>query len=174
MILVSSVSDLIIEILLRYKQSNMYVSHIYTIVEFVLISLFFVKTISPSRLVMAIYSVLGIFLVLAFYELFSDNEDSSDELSTTAEAITFIIYSLCTFYYMLQHPEQKNIFNIPLFWLNTAILLYFSGNLFLFLFGTYLEKHYHQTFVELWGIHAVMNIIFYILITVGFWKTKAR
>lgn len=171
---ISAITEIIIEILRSYDINNMYVTHVYTILEFVLISLFFARAIKPSKLIYAILAVALVFLYISGYELFHDPEDTSDEISTTTEAIVFIIYSLSTFYYMLQHPGQSSVFSIPLFWFNTGILLYFSGNLFIFLFSNYLQAHSQQVYSELWGIHSVLNIVFYILISIGFWKTKER
>ena len=174
LIIVSAITELTNEILHHYSVNNMYVTHVFTSLEFLLISLFFIKTISPSKLNYILFGIIIIFFAISGYEFYYDEKNTLDEISTTTEAILFIIYSLGTFFYMLQNPGQQSIFSIPLFWFNTAILLYFSGNLFLFLFTNYLVEHSGETFYELWGIHSVLNIIFYILISVGFWKTKER
>lgn len=174
LIIISALTELTNEVLHRCNVNSMYVTHVFTSLEFLLISIFFIKTISPSKLNYLLGGIIVVFFGISGYELLSAAENTLDEISTTTEAILFIIYSLGTFFYMLQNPGQQSIFTVPLFWFNTAILLYFSGNLFLFLFTNYLVAHSGENFYELWGIHSVLNIIFYILISVGFWKTKAH
>jgi hypothetical protein len=44
--------------------------------------------------------------------------------------------------------------------------------LFLFVFNTYIEKHLTKVHHELWGINSSLNILFNLLITIGFWKTR--
>lgn len=153
--------------------NNMYVFHIYTVVEFIFISLFYIKFISPSRFIIVIRILIFLFIGIAAFDYFKE-KNTMDDLSTTIESILFMLYSIVGFYTLLQNPVQYRVVDIPFFWFNTAILLYFAGNLFLFIFSSYIERHSHRVFSEVWAIHSIMNIIFYVLISIGFWKTKDR
>ncbi len=160
-------------IFLKKKINNMVLYHAYTVLEFSLYSLFFIKTITFRGTAVFIFVLLFLFFGIAIFE-FLKGSDVLNDLSTTVESILLIVYSIIAFYWLLQHPAQARIVAVPLFWQNTAILLYFSGNLFLFIFSNYIERHSNKVYYELWGIHSVLNIIFYLLISTGFWKTKAR
>jgi hypothetical protein len=170
---VSAFSDLVGYTLKMQGVNNMFVFHIYTVVEFTLISFFYIKVIGNTNITRFIFALIFIFLGIAIYD-FINNMNRLDDLSTTTESIIVMLYAIFGFSSLLKNPVQSRVIAIPLFWFNTAFLIYFAGNLFLFIFSNYLQNHYKRQFDELWGIHSVMSIIFYLLISTGFWKTKAR
>lgn len=170
---VSALSDFVSYTLKMQGVNNMFVFHIYTVVEFTLISLFYIKVNDNLKITRLIYGLIVIFLGIATYDFIS-NMNRLDDLSTTTESIIVMLYAIFGFASLLRNPIQSRVIAIPLFWFNTAFLIYFAGNLFLFIFSNYLQSHYKGQFDELWGIHSVMSIIFYLLISTGFWKTKAR
>jgi len=96
-----------------------------------------------------------------------------DNISSAVESIMLMLYSLLGFYYQITRPMYSNILRTPLFWFNTAILIYFSGDLFLFIFTNYVRSHLASFSYALWDIHSFVNILFYILVSIGFWKTKS-
>ncbi len=169
----SFITETIALILNERNMNNMYVYRIYTVLEFALISLFYILILSSSRFKPFIIATISFFTVFGIYD-FLNHSDTMDNIATTMESIIVIIYSILGFHSMLKNPVHTRVRSIPLFWFNSAFLLYFAGNLFLFIFCSYILRHHHRTFNELWGIHSVMNILFYVLISVGFWKTKAR
>lgn len=172
-VVASALSDVIAFVLQRQDINNMFLFHIYTVVEFTLISLFYVKVISNPRITPFIIGALFPFLCVAVYE-FITNRNGLDVICTTTESIVLMLYAILGFSSMLKNPVQSRVVAIPLFWFNTAVLLYFAGNLFLFVFSNYMQSHFGNQFNGLWRIHSVMSIIFYLLIGTGFWKTKAR
>jgi exosortase/archaeosortase family protein len=169
----SAFSDMIGSILRRNSINNMFVFHIYTVVEFTFISLFYIKIVSDERLKRFIIGLIFLFIGIAIFD-YIKHRDQLDDLSTTTESIIVMLYAILGFSYMLKNPIQSKVFAIPLFWFNTAFLIYFAGNLFLFIFSSYIQSHFQRQFYELWGIHAIMSILFYLLMSTGFWKTKAR
>jgi hypothetical protein len=67
-----------------------------------------------------------------------------------------------------------NLLNTSFFWINIAILIYFAGNLFLFLFSNHLQKNNWEQYLAVYNIHSVTNIMYYILISIGFWKAANK
>jgi len=127
---------------------------------------------SKIKILIKVFFIL--FLGIAGYDLYLNGLNSMDNLSLTTESVLLMLYSLIAFFHLIQNPVYPNILKAPLFWFNTAILLYFSGNLFLFVFSNYLQSHYAKVSPALWGIHSLLNIVFYFLIRLGFWKTAAK
>lgn len=169
----SVAADFISAVLRKNHMSNMPVFHIYTAVEFTLISFFYIKVIGNKNFTRAITVLIFLFLILAGYEFWT-KMNKMDDLSTTTEAFIVMFYAVLGFSLLLKNPVHAKVTVIPLFWINTAFLLYFAGNLFLFIFSSYIQQHFKQEFNELWSIHSVMSMVFYSLITIGFWKTKER
>jgi len=149
-------------------------SRIQGIAEVILLSLFFSQVFSSSKITLLIKLFVYVFFGIAAFDLYLNGFNSIDNISLTAECILLMIYSLFAFFHLLQNPVYDNILSAPLFWFNTAILTYFSGNLFLFVFSNYLENHFAKVSPALWGIHSLLNIVFYFLISTGFWKTATQ
>ena len=57
-----------------------------------------------------------------------------------------------------------------MFWINTAILIYFSGNLFLFIFNTYLVSVLKDDLVVYWSFHNLLYLIKNVLFAIGLWQ----
>ncbi len=171
---ISPLFDLTGFILKKNGISNMLVFHIYTIIEFILISVFYSKVISNPKITLYIITIVVLFLGVAGFDLLN-KLTLMDDFSTTTESIIVMLYAIFGYSLLLKNPIQSKVFAIPLFWFHTAFLLYFAGNLFVFIFSSYLQQHYKQNlFQEIWGIHSVMSMILYLLIATGFWKTKTR
>lgn len=152
----------------------MFVFHIYTVFEFTLISIFYIKVISNPKITSLIVGLILLFLIVATFD-FLKKIKHLDDFSTTTESIIVMLYAVFGYFLLLKNPVQTRVISIPLFWFNTAFLLYFAGSLFLFIFGNFIQHHYKKgVFHEIWAIHSVMGLTLYILISIGFWKTKAR
>lgn len=155
--------------------NNTHIFHFFTIAEFTLISLFysffFKKYFNP----VLIYLIIPVFLVIAYIDYRLNGLNSMDNFSTSIESIVLIFYSLFFFYYVLKNLVFENLLATPVFWLNTAVLFYFSGNFILFIFSNYMAKSDPMKYMLLWGIiHTFFNVLYNVLLSVGFWKTRAR
>ena len=174
LVTVSAVIEIIARFHPKNHHSNHYIYNIYTVIEFCLISFFFIKIISQPKLVLIIKIFIILFLGVTAFDLISNGYESMGNLSTTTESILFILYSSSFFYLLMKNPIHVNVLAIPAFWLNAAVMLYFSGNLFLFIFSNYLELHSEKVLVELFTVHSILNILSYSLISIAFWKTKRQ
>lgn len=171
-------ADLLTEIMVHlfrsYHVNNLFVLRIYTVIQFVLLSVFYSKVLSLSKLSFFINIFNFILLSIALIDLYKNGIETTDDLTLTTASILLMIYSLFTFFHMMQNPVHANILSAPLFWFNTAVLLYFSGGLILFIFNSYILKHSYKMHHELWGINSLLNIVFNLLMAIGFWKTKHK
>jgi hypothetical protein len=93
--------------------------------------------------------------------------------SMSVECIVPACYALYVFYYFMQQTEYENVRLLPVFWINSAVLVYFLGNLLLFLFNDYFAATAPVSYVILWSvIHTFFNVFFNGLISVAFWKAQ--
>lgn len=163
-----------INIILSTRSINsMFLINSFTILEFSLLSIFylrFFKGYYPPKL---FYVLIVLFTCLVIFSSFFINEITViDGLSYSVESLIFMAYSLFAFYLILKKLLFQHLLESPFFWINTAILIYFSGNLFFFLFSTYLQKFNIKDFGTFYALHSVLNITYYILISIGFWKVN--
>jgi hypothetical protein len=156
-----------------FKQTNILLYNCYILVQgaLICISYYYSSKHKPlkilSLLIGPTYTIVGSVII------FKSQNQSLNSFVFTFESIIIIVLSLMAFYLQLKHLETDNILAYPNFWFNTAFITYFTGNVFLHLFSTYLQEHALYTFYELWGLwHSLLNILFYSLISIGFWKIK--
>ena len=172
LILISLITELISLILLYNYINNMFVFNIYGIIEVILLIEFYKRFLNQFFQSKVHLILIALFTLLFVYNTFLSHKFKNiDIISTSIESIIFILYALISFYFILKNLVFENLYHTPFFWINTAFLLYFSGNLFLFTFSSYLENH-ESTYVKLYLIHSILNILTYILISIGFWKIK--
>jgi len=154
---------------------NLWVFHIYTILESFLL-LYYFKLILINKSVNTIIRVLlwafPLFCVVNF--LFLQSLYNFNTYTRPVEAIIFI--SLCGVYWWQGNEEDSEISwgNIPNNWIITGLMLYFAGALFLFLLAKYIltGEANRKVWNLVWDTHATLLLIMYLLMSVGFMKCK--
>jgi hypothetical protein len=168
---------LIIEIfswlLAQHNYNNMIIFNLFTLVEFFFIMLFFKIFFDQFSRTKLHFIIMILFFFLVLYTGFiSEAFRLFDNLSVSIESIIFIIYSLISFFFIMKNLIYDNLLVAPFFWVNCGILIYFSGNLFYFAFSNYLQKNTEQSLLQLSVIHSIFNILYYVTLTIGFWKAR--
>lgn len=158
-------------LILYFKTSNIVLYNYFILIETILLYFYFGHIQSNIiRLISTIFLIF--FILISSYELVINSIKSMNAVSFTLQSIYSIVFSLLAFHHILKEQKYNNILKASVFWINSAILLFFTGNLFLHLFSKYLQEHALNAFFELWAFHSFFNIVFYSLISIGLWKTK--
>lgn len=139
---------------LKYR-NNVWIGHIYTIIEFFLISSFF-YLIFKSRLLKKIVLLLMIIFapVVVLNKIFLESFHAIDNYSLTLSSIILLAISSM---YFVEYITNNMIVNFKdyRFLLSIGFMIYFGGNLFIFALSN-----------EVKGIWLVHNIIYIILILI--------
>ena len=85
------------------------------------------------------------------------------DLFRTVESLVLIGFSVLFFFNALRYLEVKRIERTFPFWISGAVLLYFTGNLLLNIFGSYIAETSDKVYYTVWTIHTIFNMILYIL-----------
>ena len=155
--------------------NNLWVIHIYTILESFLL-LYYFKLIISNKITNSIIRILlwtfPLFCVINF--LFLQSFYSFNTYARPIEAIIFI--TLCAVYWWQENQEdsEKSWGNIPNNWIVTGLMLYFAGAFFLFLLAKYIMTGVanKKAWNLVWDTHATLVLIMYLLMAVGFVKCK--
>lgn len=154
-------------------QSYNLVQNIFTFIEFFLFTFIFYKTIGTilaSRTIL-VFAILYVFLT-ALVLFVSKSPFEQNNILSPAEAL---ILSGCSIYFFYRIDADLHIPRLGehnLFWLNSAVLIYFGSSFILFLFDGYLEKFGETTFKFLWSLHLLINILYNTLLGIAIWKRK--
>jgi hypothetical protein len=76
-------------------------------------------------------------------------------------SVCFIIISVTYFFVLIQQLPTESITKLPMFWINTAYLIYQSGTFFTYLATDYLINVLRDNLIAYWFIHNLMGLLFY-------------
>ena len=167
----SLLSDNLITFLGDTNESKI-IPRFWTLIEFTLLSLFFVYIMRRRNVRRIILLMLIPFLGICVLDYSITGLNQRDELALGVESLLLIVYSMSMLYFFLKDAEYANILTRGEFWIISGILLYFGGNIFVFLSNSYVNAKSVASGYWFWALHALVCVIFYIISTVGLWKAK--
>lgn len=173
-VLIGALTEVLNQISVYDNEENMFWMNIYTLLEGIGISLFFITTDKFSKPEKNLIRLFILLLCIAFlaYMTIEERWGKMSPITTTLESVFVILLSLKLFWNILFRQQIENLSRNPIFWINTALILYFSGSIFLFIFSEYLVQNDPNAFLQIWGLHSVFNIAFNVLLTIGFIHSK--
>lgn len=91
--------------------------------------------------------------------------------SYTLVAQSIIVITLCIyyFYWLLQELPAAQLHKLPMFWVNSAYIIFYSANLFLFVFTSYLVHVLNSQLLVYWTLHNIIGIIQASMMIVALW-----
>jgi hypothetical protein len=147
----------------------------YTLLECTLISLFYYRFLRQDLKAGIIKIITALFIVASLVGVYVFDLQKADFYARAVESFIFTTYCLFLYYYVLKNLVFDSLLDSPIFWINTAILLYFSGNLIIFIFSEYIARHQTDSYMLLWqSIHTFFNVSMNILFGIGFWKLRTK
>jgi hypothetical protein len=171
-ITVNGLVNLVTSILARSGNNNMPVFHLFTIIELVLLSLFFSSIYNSKHYSIISYIVLAVFLVFAMLNsLFLQNIYMFNTYTRSLEAIIIICYCLWFFYYLISQETRPNN---SLIWYTAGIFIYFSTSFIIFIMSNIALKLDKEQDWIMWHIHGSMVLLMYLFITKGLSIGKHR
>ena len=160
-LLISFIIFYIANIIADKGKNNQFLYHLFSLLQFYILLFYFRKILvikSPLKILIIIYPIFFFINIFYFDGLCVFN-------STTASfnCILFI-YLTIRYYFSIINYKGSIILNRNFnFWTATAILIYSSGSLPIFIFYKYAPS-YKEFFVEFWKIQVVILAIKYSLI----------
>ncbi|ATL48861.1 hypothetical protein COR50_17755 [Chitinophaga caeni] len=156
------------------NSNNLPILHVYTVVEFVLLSWFYALVLPSKTLKRVILILAGLFIIFGFVNaLYLQSIYVFNSNTRPVAALLLIVYSLL--YLIASSPLEHQLrwSEIPANWANAGILIYFSAALSQFAFSNLVEaKAPHEVVLLIWNLHGTFVILMYILISISFYKCK--
>ena len=150
--------------LAAFKERNLFLSHYYFILQFVILSLFYRSLFTkPQKRLVDILLVL-IITILGFQ--FAILPELYFKFNTTEVFMTsspIIVYSVIHLYNSLSKPSKYMYINI-------GVLVYLTISTLIFILGDYLSEVSYEAGKNIWFINKVMYASYLILIFIEWWK----
>ncbi len=118
-----------------------------------------------------VYIALGLVYILFFIaELSVYSHKQLNSYSITLTSLIFIFFSVRYFYFLMRDLPTDQIQRLPMFWVNTGVLTYFAGGLFLFAMRNYVITVFNDNQTTYWSFHNFLNIVKNLLFAVALWQ----
>jgi len=158
------------------SKSNLFLGHLHTVVEFALLlnayRLYFSK---PGSKQWAWWLVVGVFALMAFANvLFLQDLWMYNTYIKIIESLVFISLALWYYFQLAREMKVARLEREPMFWLSTAIIIYFSGSFFIHTYSNYMLFYSLNLGVRIWFIHAIFFILFNMLVSMAYWTNPKK
>lgn len=171
-LLISAFTDCINLFFRRNHLPTAILFHIYTVLEFFVLALLYKHLFHKERIKKNINIIILLFFVFKILDItFFTSIWESDTLAMTLESVLMIIFGILYFDQVLKEMVIPNLEKYPVFWINSGILIYFSGSLFLFLFSDFIFST-QTSYWSFWSIHSTLTITKNALFSIGLWLQK--
>ncbi len=159
-LLVSGCVNAIAVYMAKHRMNNLPLLHLYTIIEFAFISLFYFTVFEKTAIKNTILRLIPVFTGLCVLNaVFLQSIYVYNSYPHSVEALLIMGYSIL---YLFQSSKTNtnatSWVNNPVSWVNTGILQYFSGALFLFAFSNLITANVHINAI-IWCVHATLVLI---------------
>jgi hypothetical protein len=171
--ILSVITQVVSYILWDHRINNLPALHIFTILEYLLVLWYF------SRLLNDFFPKWSWLFLAAAFPLYSIADsiwiepiNTFNSYSRTVEALIIIFLSVCWFVKNLTFSDTGKPMQTSSRYIVSGFLIYFTGSLVLFSFGNYINKLMINLVINIWMLHTLLDLILYLLITIGLWKQR--
>ena len=156
------------------KKSNLFVYHFYLPIEVLLLGNIYKIWLRGYWKKALIETLIWSFVLFAILNtLFFQGLDQMNTHALFVAGSMLIIFAIAYFYRVLDEMKEEALEKSPAFWINTAVLLYYSGSLLILtmtrlLSAEAIKAYYH----DIWFFHSCFNILMYGLFALGLWMKE--
>lgn len=141
----------------------------FLIMEFCTLLLIYARLLNLQSRIWLILATI-IYFTIFIAELYFSSKTEINSYSLTYTSLLFLFFSVRYFYFLLRDLPTDKIQRLPMFWINTGVLIYFAGGLFLFAMRNYLIEAFHDNQTMYWSFHNFLNIVKNLLFAVALWQ----
>lgn len=147
----------------------------FTVLEGIIICyIYYIELLESKFRALALFALGFLLFSASYFFVVKHLLTERDNTVSTVEAVLIVILSGLYFYKLTLDNRFPKLETYYFYWINFAFLLYFGGAFLLFMNTDFIEKSSPTTVYTLWGLHQALNIISYILLSVGIWKLKQK
>lgn len=171
LIITVAIIELLAIILAKYGINNLFLFHLYSFIEFGVISMIYYQLIRNTQQRKFILYFLVVFQGFSLLNLlFFEKITGFNSFQRNIEAIILMFYF---FFYLFEISKLKHEYSLrnPFFILTFGFIIYFVGTLSLFVYANQIIQGTDNSY---WLIHSVLNIFLNGIYTIALWKGRIR
>jgi len=156
-------------ILFEVKVTPNYASTLYHIFELPLLATIYYLATNRTIPRTSVIVIGAAYVLFGMWNLIFIQKQNINSYTLVVESIIIIFYSLYYFYWLIEKLPTTQLHRLPMFWLNSAWIFFFSGNLFFFVFISYLVNVEKNDLLVYWTLHNILKAIEVLMIVSALW-----
>jgi len=163
--------DIIAKILALNSLTNLPLLHLYTLIEFITISLFYRSILNIGKERFQYFNrfiLLGVILIIG-NTIFIQDIMAHNNLAKSFTNLVAITYSLFFIKDQISGNNETSNNNSDS-WINSGFLIYYMGIFLVFLLSDYLLRTNSKLLVDIWTINISLNNFLIIMVLIGTFK----
>ncbi|SNR64723.1 hypothetical protein [Hymenobacter mucosus] len=156
--------------------SNLFMWPIYIGVEFALLVWMYSLIIKNNVLLkfrwVVVATMIGMLTIEEIGRL--GQPDNVDNIGRSVESVLVIGLVLLYYYTSFKEMRVLYIWKDPVFWISTALLIFFAGNFLIYTFANFSIKYSQQLSYQIWALHGVLTMLLYSTYAYGLWISPRK
>ncbi len=129
-------TDTFIFPIVLHRTNNQFITYrFFTILEYILLSSFLYFNIKSKVFKRIVFILSILFIVYSIYDLINSKSNSFDSRPTGIACILILTYSIFYLFEKIKTPDSLFLYSTPNFWVVVALIIYFSGTFFIYIFS---------------------------------------
>jgi hypothetical protein len=153
----------------QLKISSNYVGDGYRLAEFILLIGIYYRAFNNPKTARPFLILTALFILFFIFNMIFFQREKINSYTNIFATLVFIVLAVGFFYKLMKDLPALQVYLLPMFWVNVAVLVYFAGNLFVFTLSHYLVTVLNDNLMVYWGFHNFLNILKNVLFAVGFY-----
>jgi hypothetical protein len=167
LLLLSGLSDGI-SLIMVYKELNSWpIVNLFFLAQFVVMYFVF-SSEYRSRFNKVAFCVFFVYAIVNYFFLQTPGYFNSN--TSYAGALIMLLLALFYLFRLFRELPVERVQDLPMLWISFAVLIYFGGTLFLFLFNNYLITNEPGTHRIIWVLHNMLNVAKNVFLSIALWK----
>jgi len=168
------ITELYIKLHQNYIMKNtMPIGHFYFPIAFLILAIFYVQVLKDFIKPVYLYTIIILFETYCLINsLFIQSLFEYTSIEGAVGAMIIFLFSVAWFTKIMVEAKIVKLAREPLVWINSAILIYYTGNFFYHSLYNLRIKASIEVAVLAIKMFSVLNLVFYLIIAVGFLKVK--
>lgn len=151
------------------NKNNMFLFHIYTLIEGIVLIVYYMLFFLSRRMKILIQLLLVSFVVVCILDImFFESIKTYPSIPRTVECIFITILSISFFINLFHKSEIIELAKYPHFWMVSGYLLFFAGTFFMNIVGK-LVNQVDAVGYNLYDIYSYLNIFLNIIYAITLW-----
>lgn len=158
-----------------FGKTTLWMGHFYVMIEFIFWAVFYGYLLKPLFKQRWYWIVVVAFELYCILNTIFIQDLAEYPFTRSVEGIIIVLFSLLYFHKIMMDSNLENPLKEPTIWINSAVLVYFGGSVFHYLFFNVLLQLDMELLSNLNTYFFIsLNVLFYLVISFSFYLQKLK